>query len=152
MQYMPRIHNEDHQDKSVVLMAQWECWERKWSHGSHAAWNQEWLCWQRPAVIYLNPECHLVVTQQSQLVTSHVHGSRGITTVRIPPQTKRSWVRIPVKAWIFAFCVFVCYVLSCVCSGLATGLSPVQRVIPSVCKINKFRNNSEWEETRAPNL
>jgi hypothetical protein len=46
------------------------------------AWKQEWLHWRRPAVIYAKPESHLVVTQQSQLLFSHVHGSWGISTVR----------------------------------------------------------------------
>jgi hypothetical protein len=45
----------------------------------------------------------------------------------------------------------VCTVLSCVGSGLATGLSPVQGVLPSVCKIHNFKINFEWEETRVPN-
>jgi hypothetical protein len=34
---------------------------------------------------------------------------------------------------------FILVVLSCVDSGLTTGWSPIQRVLPTGCKINKFR-------------
>jgi hypothetical protein len=37
-----------------------------------------------------------------------------------PSQTVGSWVRIPVDAWM-SFRVSSMFVLSCICSGLATG-------------------------------
>jgi len=47
-----------------------------------------------------------------------------------------------------------CVVLSCVDSGLVTGQSPVQGVLPNVQKqIHKFqKSNSELEQARGPNL
>jgi hypothetical protein len=47
-----------------------------------------------------------------------------------PAQTLGSWIRILVEAWMFAFILFA---LSCVGSGLATGWSPLQGVLPTVC-------------------
>jgi hypothetical protein len=50
------------------------------------------------------------------------------------PRTLRSWVRIPLKAWLFGLCMrffCVCVVL-CLGGGLATAWSLVQRVLPSV--------------------
>jgi hypothetical protein len=54
-------------------------------------------------------------------------------------RTLGSWVQIPLEAWM---CVRVfCVVLSCVVSGLATGWSPVQGVLPNVKKKkNSFIN------------
>jgi hypothetical protein len=63
-------------------------------------------------------------------------------------ETLRSWVRIPLEEWISAFILFA---LQCVGSGLATGSSPVQAVLPTVHKIHNFRINSEWEQEREPN-
>jgi hypothetical protein len=37
-----------------------------------------------------------------------------------PAQTLRSWVRMPLEAWMFV-CVYSVFVLFCVGSGLATG-------------------------------
>jgi hypothetical protein len=54
-------------------------------------------------------------------------------------RTLRSWVRIPLKVWMFGVCMrlfCVCVVLS-VGSGLATGWSPVQGVLPTVYGIKK---------------
>jgi hypothetical protein len=45
-----------------------------------------------------------------------------------------SWVRIPLKAWMFV-CV-------CIGSGLATGWSPIQGVLPTVLGL------SNWSETK----
>jgi hypothetical protein len=61
-----------------------------------------------------------------------------------PAWTLGSWVRIPLEAWMFAFIQFV---LSCVGSGLATGRSLVQGVLPTVymCKIME----SHKEEAKA---
>jgi hypothetical protein len=42
-----------------------------------------------------------------------------------PARTLRSWVRIPLKAWMS-----VCAFILCVSSGLETGWSPVQGVLP----------------------
>jgi hypothetical protein len=53
-----------------------------------------------------------------------------------PAWTLGSWVRIPLESWMFV-CVCFVFVLSCVGSGLATGWSPVQGILPIVhkCKI-----------------
>jgi hypothetical protein len=56
-------------------------------------------------------------------------------------KTLRCWFRIPLEAWM-PTCVF--FVLSCVGSGLATGWSPVQGLLPTVYKINNFIINSGW--------
>jgi hypothetical protein len=47
--------------------------------------------------------------------------------------------------------VYSVFMLPCVGSGLATGLSPVQEVLQTVYKIHNFRINSEWEQAREPN-
>jgi hypothetical protein len=55
-----------------------------------------------------------------------------------PAWTLGSWVRIPLEAWMFV-CVYSVFVLSCVSSGLATGWSLVQGVLPTLykCKITE---------------
>jgi hypothetical protein len=56
-------------------------------------------------------------------------------------RTLGSWVRIPLKVWMYV-CVYSVFVLPCVGSGLATGWSPVQGVLPTVLGV---RN---WSETK----
>jgi hypothetical protein len=56
-------------------------------------------------------------------------------------RTLGSWVRMQLKAWVSAFILFV---LSCVCSGLATGWSSVQGVIPTVYRVKKLKRNKEF--------
>jgi hypothetical protein len=73
-----------------------------------------------------------------------------------PAQTFISWVRILLKAWtsVYTLCVCVCVcacVLSCLGRSLATGSSPVQGVLTTVCKIHNFIINSEREQVREPN-
>jgi hypothetical protein len=55
--------------------------------------------------------------------------------------TLGSWVRIPLEALMFAFILFA---LSCVGSGLATGWSLVQGVLPTayMCKITELHKKS----------
>jgi hypothetical protein len=53
-------------------------------------------------------------------------------------QTLGSQVRIPLKAWM-SVCVYSVSVLSYVGSGLATGSSPVQEVLPTVYRIKKLK-------------
>jgi hypothetical protein len=55
-----------------------------------------------------------------------------------PAWTLGSWARIPLDAWMFV-CVYSLFVFSCVGSGLATGWSLVQGVLPIVykCKIKE---------------
>jgi hypothetical protein len=48
-------------------------------------------------------------------------------------------------------CLRSVFVLSCVGSGLESGWSPVQGVLPTVYMIHNFRINSEWEQAREPN-
>jgi hypothetical protein len=67
------------------------------------------------------------------------------------PQTLGSWVWIPFVAWM-SVCVYSVFVLSCVGSGLATGWSPVQGVLPTVSKIQTLELiNSEWVQARESN-
>jgi hypothetical protein len=49
-----------------------------------------------------------------------------------PARTQGSWVRIPLKAWISVHLFCVCVL--CVGSGLATGWSPIQGILPTVQK------------------
>jgi hypothetical protein len=55
-----------------------------------------------------------------------------------PAWTLGSWVQILLEAWMFV-CLYSVFVLSCVGSGLATGWSLVQGVLPTVynCKITE---------------
>jgi hypothetical protein len=50
-----------------------------------------------------------------------------------PAWILESWVPIPLEAWMFV-CVYPVFVLSCVGSGLATGWSLVQGVLPIIYK------------------
>jgi hypothetical protein len=54
-----------------------------------------------------------------------------------PARTLGSWIRIPIKAWMF-----VCVYSVCIGSGLATGWSPIQGVSPAVLRL------SNWNETK----
>jgi hypothetical protein len=49
-----------------------------------------------------------------------------------------------------AVCVYSVFVLSCVGSGLTTGWSSVQIVLPIVCKIRHFLINCQWKQAREP--
>jgi hypothetical protein len=51
--------------------------------------------------------------------------------------TLGSWVRIPLKAWMSVY-VYSVFVLSCVGSDLATGWSPVRRVLPTVLGLRNW--------------
>jgi hypothetical protein len=48
-----------------------------------------------------------------------------------PAHTLRSWVRIPLEAWM-SVCVYCVSAVLCAGSSLATGRSPVQGVQPTV--------------------
>jgi hypothetical protein len=56
-------------------------------------------------------------------------------------RTLGSWVRVPSKASL-SVCVYSVFVLSCVGSGLVTGWSPVQGVLPTVL------GSINWSETK----
>jgi hypothetical protein len=47
--------------------------------------------------------------------------------------------RIPLMAWM-SVCVYSVCVVLCIGSGLATGWSPVQGVLPTVCRIKKLKS------------
>jgi hypothetical protein len=51
-------------------------------------------------------------------------------------RTVWSWIRIPLEAWMSVLCAFTL----CVGSGLATGWSTVQGVLPTVYRIKKPKN------------
>jgi hypothetical protein len=86
--------------------------------------------------------CSVNETDQSGLVVED--------TKNLRPLKLGSWVWIPLEAWM-SVCFYSVLVLSCVGSGLVTGWSPVQGVLPIVCKIHNFRINSEWEKYKEPN-
>jgi hypothetical protein len=48
-------------------------------------------------------------------------------------------------------CVYSVFVLSCIGIGLVTGWSPVQLVLPTLCKIHSFRIISERDHARGSN-
>jgi hypothetical protein len=75
------------------------------------------------------PEVPITVATRSKAWTVFARSTLG------------SWIRIPLKAWMFVY-VYSVFVLSCVGSGLATGWSPVQLVLPNVLGL---RN---WSETK----
>jgi hypothetical protein len=62
-------------------------------------------------------------------------------------QTLGLWVWISLKAWMYVS-VFSMLMLSYVGSGLVTGWSPIQGVLPTVCKLHNFIIHSEWELAR----
>jgi hypothetical protein len=76
--------------------------------------------------------------------------------IKFTPLHSESWLFklrkdevIPLKAWI-SLCIYSVFMLSCVGRGLASGWSPVQGIPPAVCKIHRFRINSEWRQAREP--
>jgi hypothetical protein len=72
-------------------------------------------------------------------IMSRPQWPRGLRhEISSPAWTLGSWVRIPLEAWMFV-CVCSVFVLSSVSSGLATGWSLVQGVLPTVykCKITE---------------
>jgi hypothetical protein len=60
-----------------------------------------------------------------------------------PPRRLGSWVWISLDAWMFVY-VYSVFVLSCVGSGLMTGWSPVQGVLPTVKMITKLKLNEAF--------
>jgi hypothetical protein len=62
-----------------------------------------------------------------------------------PTQTLGSWVRIPLKAWKFV-CIYTVFVLG---SGLRTGSSPVQGVLPTVYRVKKLKKRLKSKGCRA---
>lgn len=55
-----------------------------------------------------------------------------------PSLTSETFARMPFEAWMYV-CVLSMFVLSCLLGGLATTSSPVQGVIPAICKIHYIR-------------
>jgi hypothetical protein len=90
----------------------------------------------------LQPACSHIKGYHSYFVVGNLRGSQWPCGLRhemsSPARTLGSWVRIPLEAWMFVF-VYSVFVLSCVGSGLATGWSLVQGVLPIVykCKIKE---------------
>jgi hypothetical protein len=60
-----------------------------------------------------------------------------------PALTLGSWVRISLKAWMFVY-VYPVFVLSCAGSGLATGWSLIQGVLPTVSRIKELKKNEAF--------
>jgi hypothetical protein len=59
-----------------------------------------------------------------------------------PPQKLGSWVRIPLKAWMF-FCVYSV----CIGSDLATGWSPVQGVLLTVLRLRNWSGTMRFADS-----
>jgi hypothetical protein len=57
-----------------------------------------------------------------------------------PARRLETWVRISLKAWMFV-CIYSIFSLSCVGSGLTSVWSPVQGVLPTVCKKLKWNDS-----------
>jgi hypothetical protein len=65
-------------------------------------------------------------------------------------RTLRSWVRIPLKAWMLdCLRLFWVCVVVCVGSGLATGWSLVQGVFPTVYGIKKLKKRPRFDKRTA---
>jgi hypothetical protein len=61
-------------------------------------------------------------------------------------RTLGSWVPIPLKAWM-SVCVYSVFVwFFCVGSGLTTGWSPVQGVLPTVYRIEKLQKRARSDK------
>jgi hypothetical protein len=65
-----------------------------------------------------------------------------------PARTLWSWVRIPLEAWI-SVCVYSVCVVLCVGSGLATGWSPVQGVLPLWIGLRNWKSGRGTKGCRA---
>jgi hypothetical protein len=91
---------------------------------------------------YVPPKCQL--TFNGLYSISRSQWLRGLRhKLSSLARTLGSWVRIPLKAWMF-FCVYFVFVLSCVGSGLAMDWSPVQGVLESYClRIKKLKRNKK---------
>jgi hypothetical protein len=77
------------------------------------------------------------------ITTAGLTGRRimnGVMSVALASsvRTLGSWVRILLEAWMSVY-IYSVLMLSCVGSGLATGWSPVQGVLPTVCRIKKLK-------------
>jgi hypothetical protein len=84
--------------------------------------NINWYC--KPVKLY----CYLTENCRSQ-------SPRGLRfEMSLPIQTLESWVRIQLEIRT-SFRVYCVFVMSCTGSGLATGWSPVQGVLPIVYNI-----------------
>jgi hypothetical protein len=57
-----------------------------------------------------------------------------------PARTLGLWVRIPFKGMDVYVCLFCVCVVLCVGSGLATGWSPVQGVLPTVYRLRNWKS------------
>jgi hypothetical protein len=104
--------------------ATWNFWVTriKWTCG----WTSVWLCGR---AFFL----------QEIPLRSRSQWPRGLRhEMSSPAWTLGSWVRFTLEEWMFV-CVYAVFVLSCVGSGLATGWSLVQGVLPIVykCKITE---------------
>jgi hypothetical protein len=70
--------------------------------------------------------CSAKEEEEEMYTVSRSQGLRGLRHESSSlARTLGSWVRIPLKAWMFV-CVYSVFVLFCVGMGLATGSSSVQ--------------------------
>jgi hypothetical protein len=103
-----------------------------WGPNILLSWARDWVSNPYQTTGKALVLCILIFTCRSQW-------SRGLRhEMSSPAQTLGSWVRITLEAWM-SVRVSSVFVLSCVCSSLATGWSPVQGVLPTVYKIHNFR-------------
>jgi hypothetical protein len=108
---------------------------------------KRWLCHMENCIKYTT---HLS-SWEIWILREQFHGKVHYSRSQLPRGLRHElsslaltlglWVRIPLRAWMFGVFMrlfWVCAVL-CVRKGLATGWSPVQGVLPTVCKIKKLK-------------
>jgi hypothetical protein len=99
-------------------------------------------CWRSLAVLHYIKYQNFPLTVYFQPVGSNSCRSWWPRCLRhepsSPARTLRSWVRIPLKAWMLVCVYFVCVAL-CTGRGLASDWSPVQGVLPTVYRIKKLK-------------
>jgi hypothetical protein len=117
-----------------------------WTSASFRNWRHSWLhscLLARPAVYISSSATSPIVSATGARSSQKCYCEPVIVAVRSSPaHTYGSWRLIPLEAWMFV-CVSSVFVLSCVGSGLATGWSPVQGVLPTVYNIHSFQINSD---------
>jgi hypothetical protein len=93
-------------------------------------------------------QLHIVWWNEPQIASKWPRGVRH--EMSSPAQKLVSFLRIPLKTWV-SVCVNFVFVSSCVGSGLASDLSPVQGILPTGYKIHSVTIISKWEKAGQPN-
>jgi hypothetical protein len=103
-------------------------------------------------VQHLRPARGVPETKITQLNSIKIANTNTELPITSPARTLGSWVQIQLMAWM-SVCIYSVLVLSCVCSGLATGWWPIRGVLPTVedketSKTTRFTDAlcSKWEK------